>query len=198
MRDNVTVTKSLSRTDRGILTSHLLALSADDRRLRFGSAASDDVIREYVANIDFDRDAAFGLFTDELLLGGAAHVALCDDVAELGLSVLPGCRRRGAGSALFERSCEFVRNHFIPTLFMQCLADNTVMLRIARKAGMKIVANPGEADAYLHLAPPNVGTIASELLQERLAVLDFRLKRQLLAGRRLRAAFTGTTTTTFV
>jgi GNAT superfamily N-acetyltransferase len=186
------LTKSLSGADRGVLTVHFLSLSADDRRLRFGVAAADATIRDYVACIDFDRDAAFGFFADDLSLGGVAHVAVADGVAELGVSVLVGYRRRGIGSALFERASAFARNHFIRTLFMHCLTENAAMMHIARKSGMKIVTGGGEADAHLELAPLDAGTIASEFLQERLALFDYSLKAQVVASHRLQDAFIGT------
>jgi GNAT superfamily N-acetyltransferase len=189
-------TKSLSAADRGALAAHLLALSNDDRRLRFGVTASDATIRDYAAHIDFDRDAVFGFFADDLSLGGVAHVAIADGIAELGVSVLAGYRRRGIGSALFQRASGFARNHFIRTLFMHCLTENAAMMHIARKSGMKIVTEGGEADAHLELPPLDVGTIASEFLQERLALFDYSLKAQVLASRRLQVAFTGKATTT--
>ena len=189
-------TKNLSAADRGALTVHFLALSADDRRLRFGTAAGDATIRNYVDHIDFDRDAAFGFFTDDLSLGGAAHVAVSNGVAELGVSVLPGYRLRGIGSALFDRASAFARNHFIRTLFMHCLTENSAMMHIARKSGMKIVTDGGEADAHLELAPLDAGTIASELLQERLALFDYSLKAQVLAAQRIRSLFSGKAKTT--
>lgn len=184
-------TKNLSVADRGALTAHLLALSEDDRRLRFGVIAADATIRDYVARIDFDRDAVFGFFADDLSLGGVAHVTIAEGVAELGVSVLAGYRRRGIGSALFARASAFARNHFIRTLFMHCLTENAAMMHIARKAGMEIVTGGGEADAHLELAPLDAATIASEFLQERLALFDYNLKAQVLASRRLQAAFTG-------
>ena len=136
----------------------------------------------------------FGFFADDLSLAGAAHVAVFDGVAELGVSVLAGYRRRGIGSALFERASGFARNHFIRTLFMHCLIENAAMMHIARKSGMKIVTDGGEADAHLELPPLDAGTIASEFLQERLALFDYGLKAQVLASQRLQAAFTGKTT----
>jgi GNAT superfamily N-acetyltransferase len=194
----MTITKSLSAADRGALSSHLLALSADDRRFRFGSAVSDATIRDYVARMDFARDAAFGSFADDLSLWGVAHVAVFHGVAELGVSVLADYRRRGIGSALFERASAFARNHFIRTLFMHCLTENAAMMHIARKSGMKIVTDGGEADAHLELAPLDAGTIASEFLQERLALFDYSLKAQVLASQRLQAALTGKATTALV
>lgn len=194
----MTFTKSLTATDRGALAAHFLALSQDDRRLRFGGAASDASVRDYVARIDFGRDALFGFFADDLSLAGAAHVAVSDGIAELGVSVLAGYRRGGIGSALFERASAFARNHFIHTLFMHCLTENAAMMHIARKSGMKIVIDCGEADAHLELPPLDAGTITSELLQERLALFDYGLKAQVFASRRLQAAFTGRTTQAIV
>jgi GNAT superfamily N-acetyltransferase len=194
MLETMTFTKNLSAANRSALTAHFLALSADDRRLRFGTAVFDATIRDYVEHIDFDRDAAFGSFTDDLSLGGAAHVAVFNGVAELGVSVLPGYRRRGIGSALFERASGFARNHFIRTLFMHCLIENAAMMHIARKSGMKIVTDGGEADAHLELTPLDAGTIASEFLQERLALFDYSLKVHVRASQRLQVAFTDKTT----
>jgi GNAT superfamily N-acetyltransferase len=191
MPETMIFTKSLSTADRGALAAHLLALSTEDRRLRFGVVASDATIRDYVARIDFDRDAVFGVFADDLSLAGVAHVAIADDVVELGVSVLDGYRRRDIGSALFQRASGFARNHFIRTLFMHCLTENAAMMHIAHKSRMKIVTGGGEADAHLELPPLDGGTIATEFLQERLALFDYSLKAHVLSWHRLQTAFTG-------
>ena len=173
------ITKTLSAADRAVLATHLLALSSEDRRLRFGAAASDTVLRNYVARIDFDRDAVFGFFADDLSLGGVAHAAVAEGVAELGVSVLAAYRRRGIGAALFQRASDFARNHSIRTLFMRCLAENAAMMHIARKSGMKIVTGGGAAEAHLQLPPLDARTIAAEFLQESLALFESNLKAQL-------------------
>src|SRR3989304_2140524 len=82
-------------------------------------------------------------------------------------------------------------NHFIRTLFMHCLTENAAMMHIARKSGMKIVIDGGGADAHLELAPLDATTIASEFLQERLALFDCSLKAHVLASRRGRGALHG-------
>ena len=89
--------RELSRLEREALVPHLLALGADDRRLRFGAPLNDDAVRAYVERIDFERDAAFGVYDDALKLIAAAHVARANGHAELGVSVLPG--NRGCGMA---------------------------------------------------------------------------------------------------
>src|SRR5262245_63753656 len=74
----------LTKAARPALAAHFLALSTDDRRLRFGASLSAERIEAYVAEIDFGRDAVFGVFDDRLALIGVAHVAFLGDAAELG------------------------------------------------------------------------------------------------------------------
>jgi GNAT superfamily N-acetyltransferase len=195
LTDSVTVpVKRLSSADRPALATHLIQLGNEDRRLRFGSARSDDSLREYVEALDFDRDAVFGAFDDDLALAGVAHVAVSPEFAELGVSVLPGARERGVGTALFERANLFARTHYIRTMFTHCLTENRAMMRIARKTGMVIVTESGEADARLDLPPAGMTTITREMMADRVALLDYAMKAQLTAERRLAASWRGETT----
>ena len=183
--------KRLSGTDRPALAAHFLQLDDVDRRLRFGSARGDASLAEYVASLDFDRDAVFGAFDDELALAGVAHVAVSPDFAELGVSVLPAARGHGIGTALVERANLFARTHFIRELFTHCLTENRAMMRIARKSGMKIVTEAGEADARLELPPAGLTAITRELMADRVALLDYAMKAQRTAARRLAASLRG-------
>ena len=158
------------------LETHFLALSTDDRRLRFGASVSAERIAAYVGKIDFACDAVFGVFDHELALIGVAHVAFLDDAAELGISVLPDHRDRGAGRALFARAAEHARNRFVPRLFMHCLAENAAMMHIARTSGMEIVVEAGDADAHLALSPASPASVTGEYLTDRLALFDYALK----------------------
>src|SRR5258708_37797677 len=86
------MTFAIQRLNEGVrasLVAHFLALPMRDRSLRFGAALAPTVIAKYVDGIDFDRDAVLGLHDDRLALVGVAHVAFVDDLAEVGLSVLP-------------------------------------------------------------------------------------------------------------
>jgi hypothetical protein len=190
MTANIPV-KQLSPLSRDALVQHFLALAPEDYRLRFGRSMTPDAVREYVATIDFDRDAVFGVFDDDLRLAGIAHVARTEDGAELGVSVVPTSRGKGVGSALFERANAYARNHGLRSLFMHCLTQNKAMMHIASKAGMNIVTEAGEADAYLELPPADAATIAQELLQERVALYDIALKAQLKAAKRFAASLRG-------
>jgi len=179
--------RELSRLDRDALERHLLLLEREDRRLRFGASLNDAALRNYVAGIDFERDALFGVFDDDLHLVGAAHLARGDAHAELGLSVLAGHRSRGVGGALLARAHMRARNWGLRALFMHCLIENAAMMHLARNQGMDIVAHTGEgeADAWLKLPPADASSHFAEVFAQRVALFDYALKSQVAAARRL-------------
>ncbi|MCS6767022.1 MAG: GNAT family N-acetyltransferase [Candidatus Protistobacter heckmanni] len=184
--------RELNARHRDKLLAHFLALGAEDRLLRFGSIVNDDVVRQYVASIDFQRDTVFGVFGDRLELIGAGHLAYLKQdnakegggVAELGVSVSSGQRGRGIGSTLFERAAIRCRNAGVSTLYMHCLAQNGAMMHIAKKAGMQVQYAYGEADAYLTLPSASTATVFAEAVQGQLADFDYALKRNLAQARR--------------
>jgi GNAT superfamily N-acetyltransferase len=169
--------RELGRLDGGSLRPHFLALQSEDRRLRFGIAINDDAVRAYVARIDFERDAVFGVHDDALHLVGAAHVARSDGHAELGVSVLPGHRGRGIGGALLARAHLRARNWGVRALFMHCLTENGAMMHLARRQEMAIVVEAGEAEAWLKLAPADASSHFGEAFAQRVALFDYALKQ---------------------
>jgi GNAT superfamily N-acetyltransferase len=96
-------TRELHANERPQLLTHLLALDAEDRHLRFAHLLSDDGVRHYVEGIDLARDAVFVVTGTDLAIVGAAHLAREDGHAELGISVLPRSRGQGIGGALLAR-----------------------------------------------------------------------------------------------
>jgi GNAT superfamily N-acetyltransferase len=175
----------LSLARRAGLLRHFLELDAHDRRLRFGAATSDTAVRAYVARIDFSEGAVFGVFDDELKIIGVAHVARADEHAELGVSVLREHRNRCVGGALLMRAVLRARNWGVRTLFMHCLRENETMMHLARKQGMRIVTEQGEANAWLGLPPADASSHFGEVFAQRVALFDYALKSQLAGARRL-------------
>jgi GNAT superfamily N-acetyltransferase len=176
---------------------HFLTLEADDRHLRFGSPTSDAVIERYVANLNFNRDALFGVFNDALDLVGIAHLAYVPSAkdsqrsAEFGVSVLHDSRHRGLGAALLARATVHARNTHIDTLFVHCLAKNKAMMHLAQKLGMRVEFACGDADAYLILPPANAQSILHEASQEQMADLDYALKANLKQSKQIWRWFYG-------
>lgn len=176
--------RSLSHRHGARILAHLLSLSESDRYLRFGYPASDEQIRRYVEQIDFARDEVFGIFNRRLELIAMAHLAYLDTsaekpaMAEFGVSVLARARGRGYGSRLFDHAVLHARNRGVDTLIIQALSENTTMLRIARSAGAHVQREGAEAQAVLKLPPDDLASRMDQLLEDRAAELDYRLKVQ--------------------
>jgi len=182
-----TVVQKLVAFQRDELIRHLLQLSPQDRRLRFGMTMGDTVIEHYVKRIDFARDKVFGIYEHDLTLTGAAHLALDmeTDTAELGLSVVPLQRGKGYGHALLARAKLHARNLAYKKLYMHCLAENRVMIHLARKAGMTVVTESGEADAHVMLGDGPLTDYTKEAIHDQVALVDYLFKQQTrLLGRR--------------
>jgi GNAT superfamily N-acetyltransferase len=178
----------LSGNARESYLAHLLSLEGEDVRLRFGIPMTHGSIAAYVARIDFDTDSLFGVYGDALELCGAAHLAFGAELAELGISVHPNARRRGIGGALIARAAEYARNRAMPRLYMHCLGENATMIRLARRAGMDVVLEEGDADAHVALPAATPMSHTSELIAERVALFDYALKSNVEAWRRVGVA----------
>ena len=178
-----TIVHPLSPSSRPEILAHLLALAPEDRRLRFGVPLADETIAGYVARLDFDRDAVFGVRDDDGHLVGVTHVATLDDAVELGLSVNATQRGRGLAQAMFRRATLHARNRGFGELYMHCLSENATMMHIARKAGMRIVIDGADRDATLALPPATPLSVGEEIYEGQLVLLDLAL-RNAFAGAR--------------
>lgn len=191
--------KELSERDRRRLLMHFLALDESDRLLRFGTVLPDELITRYVQMLDFSRDKVFGVYNNNLELLGVGHLAFAPKeampalssatvkarLAEFGVSVMASARGMGIGSKLFERAAIHCRNEDIDILYMHCLSSNQTMIHIAKKAGMEIHREYGEADAYLKMTPANPGTMLQEAVQEQFAAFDYTFKANTKAAVKL-------------
>lgn len=184
------VVHELGRSHQRALTEHFQSLGGEDRRLRFGATLSDEAIARHVANIRYDSDSLFGVYSDDLTLLAVAHLASRADPAELGLSVLPAARGHGVGGVLFQRAVLRARSLGIRELFMHCLAQNDVILHMARKAGMQVTREGIEADARLSLPPTDLAVLNAEMNAARLAWEDWVIKAA-TTGSRLQFTATG-------
>ena len=172
----------LNPRHRDDIARHLLQLPAHDRYLRFGRGLRDEAVREYVDGIDFERDRVFGIYSLALELIGVAHLALDTNerTAELGLSVDTACRGRGYGYALLQRSVLHAANLGFRALFMYCLAENRTMMHLARKAGLTVLIEAGQADARLVLDRRAHGGVVREVIADQFSLIDCMLKQQYL------------------
>jgi RimJ/RimL family protein N-acetyltransferase len=128
--------RRLGPDDRARILDHFLALDAEDRSLRFGTAADDAALARYAESIDFERDALLGIEGEGGTLSALAHVAFHDGVAELGLSVARDQRDRGLASELAAAALRAAQDGAAREFRLHCAASNEGMRRIARGLGM--------------------------------------------------------------
>ena len=162
---------------------HLLSLDERDRYLRFGYAAGDRQIENYVDKLDFRRDQLFGIFNRKLELIAMAHLAYPVNFApagfaEFGVSVSPHARGRGYGSRLFDRAAIHAVNDDVKTLYIHALSENTAMLKIARKAGAVVERSGSESEAHLSLPEASFKSRVSELLASQVGQVDYWIKAE--------------------
>lgn len=175
--------RSLGANHRERIAQHLLALSANDRYLRFGYSAQDVQIRRYVDSLDFEQDEIFGIYNRKLELIAMAHLACarhtdCESCAEFGVSVLSKARGKGFGARLFDRAAMHAANEGVSLMFIHALSENAAMLQIARKAGATVVRDGSESEAYLKLPPSTLDSRVAEMLEEQVAQTDYHIKVQ--------------------
>jgi GNAT superfamily N-acetyltransferase len=194
--------KQLAERDRRRMLKHFLALDDNDRLLRFGTVLPDELVAAYVNKIDFSRDTVYGVYNRVFKLVAVGHLAFApkdsipagpsattkDRIAEFGVSVSASARGLGIGSKLFERAAIHCRNSDVDTLYMHYLSSNQTMMHIAKKAGMQIARDRGEADAYLRLLPANPASMLQEAIEEQVATIDYNFK----ANKRFAEKFFGT------
>lgn len=150
--------------------SHFLHLGAEDRKLRFGSAISDEAINDYVDGFNPMTDRFLGYSNADGHIVGVVHMCYgANQTVEFAFSVDRSYRTRGIGTALFEQAILWARNRHMRHAFVFCLAENVAMRRLAVRAGMDVRVESGECDCMLPLAPPTPLTMLAELAAEQRA-----------------------------
>jgi ribosomal protein S18 acetylase RimI-like enzyme len=178
--------RSLGPRHRTRIATHLTALDERSRYLRFGYGATDEQIGRYVDTLDFEHDEVFGIFNRRLELIAMAHLAHRTDhllrgreaASEFGVSVLPKARRRGFGRRLFDHAMLHARNRGVQAIFIHALSENTAMLKLARSAGATVERDGSESEAWLRLPPDSFASHLDEILGDRAAEIDYRLKQR--------------------
>ena len=120
------------------LAGHFLALSPDDRFLRFGSVMSDAWIVAYVESLLLSADAVFVVIEPGRGIAGALHLQTMDYGAALGLSVSAWARRLGIGTLLLQRAGLMTRGRGFNTMFVRNLNLNAALQQLALRLGMSV------------------------------------------------------------
>ena len=179
----------LGDINRERLRAHFLQLDAQDRHLRFGASINDSAVVSYVDGIDFVRDEVYAITDDSQQILGAVHIAILEQEAELGLSVLVAARGQGVGNALFERAVMRLRNRCVREVLVRCLYQNAAMMHLAQKYGMQIQQDGSDREARLVLPAATSGTYMLEWLQDQQAAYVGNMRDSRRFGQLMLAAF---------
>ena len=167
------------------IQKHLLSLNAQDRYLRFGYAANDGHIKNYVRSLNFERDEIYGIFNRDLQILAMAYLAINIQAngpatqqmaAEFGVSVHASARGRGYGYHLFQRALMHARNANAATILIHALSENAPMLKIARKAGATLERDGAETQALLKVPKGSLRTRIAELFTDQYAQTNYSIK----------------------
>ncbi len=63
-------------------------------------------------------------------------------------------------------------------MFIHALSENDAMLSIARKAGARVQREGTESEAFLQLPPSTLDSRMTEMVEETVALTDYRIKVQ--------------------
>jgi GNAT superfamily N-acetyltransferase len=149
--------RSLGPSHRERIARHC-SLDAEDRYLRFGYPASDEQIRRYVEQLDFDRDDIFGIYnrrrTHRHGAPGLCAPARACELRRVRCSVARCARGRGYGARLFDRAVMHARNAGVRMMFIHALSENTAMLQDRRNAGATVSAMAPNPRPICSCRPP--------------------------------------------
>lgn len=142
----------------------LKGLNAQDRRLYFGLAVTDDFIDQLVKRITADVDQHIFLVSYNCTGWlGVLHIArVTDQSIEFGVSVYEEYRNFGIGSDLLKEGITWARNRGYRQLYLHCVKWNTAMAHLAAKHDLTMTHQDGDIDVTTRLAPPSWYSLQQE------------------------------------
>lgn len=161
----------------------LKGLNAEDRRMYFGVAVSDQYIDSLVSRISQDTENHFFLISyNRTGWVGVLHIARINDQSiEFGLSVYEEYRNLGIGSDLLKEGIVWARNRGYTQLYLHCVKWNTTMAHLATKHDLSMTHHDGDLDVAARLAPPSWYSLQQETADVNRRIFHLFLNRTFFA-----------------
>ena len=160
------IIRRLLPSESAALHAHLMRLDPESRHDRFGMGVSDDCLKQYAARSASLDDLIYGFFVDGELRGAGELRGLGPSghehwrAAEAAFSVETDWQGRGYGSKLMASVILAARNRRVRKIYMNCLASNGQMQRLARRHGAELEYEGGDV---VGLVLPEVASPVSYL-----------------------------------
>lgn len=162
---------------------HLLRLDNESRRMRFGMPVDEPFITDYASRAASLNNIVYGYFKDGEMRGAAEMRQIGDSFssdAEGAFSVETDYQNQGIGTELLGRIVRSARNRGISRLYMNCLAENRKMQRLAKKFQAELHFDHGEVVGRVLPAMPTYLSLWDEAVDDSkgfvMAVMDFPLR----------------------
>jgi hypothetical protein len=160
------------------LAGHFLALSPNDRFLRFGWVMSDAAIVAYVESMFVSDDTALVVVEPGRGISGVLHLESMGCGVNLGLSVSAWARSLGIGTLLLQRAGLLARMRALTTVFVRNLNFNTPLQRLALRLGMRVACAPNALTMSLEIPPANGHAAVLDELRGKITLADDSLRSQ--------------------
>jgi GNAT superfamily N-acetyltransferase len=156
------------------LKTHLKALDADSRILRFGHQVTDEIIDTLCDGFkkQYYQHTFFVIEDEDLQFLAVGHVATEHNM-ELAFSVLKTHQGKGMGDALMRRCIQHCRIIGRLKGYMVCLTTNAAIRHLCRKNGIKLTSEMGETLADIELDHPDVQTYIKESIDINLGAWNY-------------------------
>jgi GNAT superfamily N-acetyltransferase len=159
--------RKLADNDLQSYLHHLLRLSRQCRRSRFGNEVNDNFLRDYVARVDLTNTVVLGYFAEGAMRGAAELRSLRNvwyDEAEAAFSVEEANRSQGLGTALMASALHVALKHGVKQVHLICDRHNRSMQRIAEKVGADMRYEDSDCMGQISVAK-HVETLEHEKLR---------------------------------
>lgn len=163
------IIRPVTAIERELVRDFYLALSEQDRWMRFCSVASDGVINRYVDSVRFDQTTILAAHDDKAETIALAELTPLGAAGELAFAVRENMRRQGIGGRLMTRLLGRARMHGLQTVYVMFLSENTPMRRLAVRAGMGITRASTEFRGWKALEPASAAELVRLCVEDAVA-----------------------------
>lgn len=174
-------TRKLFVTEYHKYRDHLLRLDNESRRMRFGMSVDDEFISNYALGLNDMKSIVYAHMVEGEVRAAAELRPLTVKMrgeAEAAFSVEKDHQDSGIGSELMGRIVRAARNRSITRVYMNCLAENRKMQRIAKKHDAILQFDQGDVVGKVAPSSAHYFSIWREAVEDEMgfmmAVLDLQ------------------------
>ena len=180
-REETGTTRKLFVTEYHKYRDHLLRLDDESRRLRFGMGVGDEFITGYAERLNDMKSIVYAYMIEGEVHAAAELRPLAGQMrgeAEAAFSVEKPFQDGGIGTELLGRIVRAARNRSITRVYMNCLAENRKMQKIAKKYDAILQFDHGEVVGQVAPSSAHYFSIWREVVEDEMgfvmAVLDLQ------------------------